>query len=477
MRVHDSVVELIGDTPLVRLRSVTAGIAADVVAKIEYFNPGGSSKDRIALRMIESAERDGLLRPGGVVVGPTSGNTGVGLALVAQLKGYRCVFTCPDKVSEEKIDLLRAYGAQVVVCPAAVPPQHPDSYRSVSARIAADTPGAVLIDQYHNEHNPASHYHGTGPEIWRQTDGRLTHFVAGVGTGGTICGAGRYLKEVSGGAVRIVGADPDGSVYSGGTGRPYLLEGVGQPSFPGSFDPAVPDEILGISDRDSIAMTRRLACEEGLLTGGSCGMAVVAALRTARRLRSDALVVVLLPDSGRGYLSKIFNDRWLIRMGLHEAAGDAPRVMDVLASRSSAEIPALPCVTPDDTIAVAIKTMAQSSARQLLVSTAAPPRLAEILGTVTESSLADALSADPRALDDPVARHMDPPPPCVGAAEPVTAALAAARTSGAVLVLDGGLPCGLLDAARILNHLSNQTPATTGAELAEPKTDPRSSRE
>ncbi|CAM5604137.1 Cystathionine beta-synthase OS=Streptomyces alboniger OX=132473 GN=CP975_14145 PE=3 SV=1 [Streptomyces alboniger] len=304
MQFHDSMISLVGNTPLLRLNSVTKGIRATVLAKVEYFNPGGSVKDRIALRMIEAAEESGALKPGGTIVEPTSGNTGVGLAIVAQQKGYKCIFVCPDKVSTDKINVLRAYGAEVVVCPTAVDPEHPDSYYNVSDRLVRETPGAWKPDQYSNPNNPLSHYHSTGPELWEQTEGRITHFVAGVGTGGTISGTGRYLKDVSDGKVNVVGADPEGSVYSGGSGRPYLVEGVGEDFWPTAYDRTVADEIVPVSDKDSFQMTRRLAKEEGLLVGGSCGMAVVAALRVAERLGPDDVVVVLLPDSGRGYLSK-----------------------------------------------------------------------------------------------------------------------------------------------------------------------------
>jgi cystathionine beta-synthase len=269
-----------------------------LLAKLESANPGGSAKDRIALRMIEAAETAGLLREGGTIVEPTSGNTGVGLALVAQRKGYHCIFTCPDKVSADKIAVLRAYGAKVVICPAAVPPDHPESYRSVAQRIAEETPGAYRPDQYSNPGNPESHYFGTGPEIWEQTEGRVTVLVAGVGTGGTISGTGRYLKEVSNGDVRVIGADPDGSIYTGGCGRPYFVEGVGQPTYPRSFDPSVPDEILAVTDEDSICTTRRLAREEGILTGGSGGMVVCAALRYAKNCGPGDVVVIVVPEPG-----------------------------------------------------------------------------------------------------------------------------------------------------------------------------------
>jgi len=301
VQIYDSVIDLIGNTPLVKLNKVVQGIVPDsvtVVAKVEYVNPGGSVKDRIAERMIDAAEKDGSLQPGGTIVEPTSGNTGVGLAMVAQQRGYKCIFVCPDKVSEDKRNVLKAYGAEVVVCPTAVDPEDPRSYYSVSDRLSTQ-PGAWKPDQYSNPNNPRSHYETTGPEIWDQTDGTITHFVAGVGTGGTISGTGRYLKEVSSGKVKVIGADPEGSVYSGGSGRPYLVEGVGEDFWPSAYDPEIADEIVAVSDKDSFDMTRRMAREEGLLIGGSCGMAVVAALRVAAKAEPGSLVVVLLPDSGR----------------------------------------------------------------------------------------------------------------------------------------------------------------------------------
>ena len=305
MQYANSVIELVGNTPLVRLHRVTEGVtSATVLVKLEYLNPGGSSKDRIAGRIIDAAEREGKLKPGGTIVEPTSGNTGVGLALVAQQRGYRCVFVLPDKVGKDKRDVLTAYGAEVVVTPTAVAPDSPESYYSVSDRLVREIPGAFKPDQYSNPNGPRSHYETTGPEIWRDTEGKVTHFVAGVGTGGTITGTGRYLREVSDGAVRIIGADPEGSVYSGGTGRPYLVEGVGEDFWPTAYDPTVPHEIIAVNDAESFAMTRRLAREEGILVGGSSGMAVVAALRAARDLGPDDVVVVLLPDGGRGYLAQ-----------------------------------------------------------------------------------------------------------------------------------------------------------------------------
>ena len=315
MRYAQSVADLVGDTPLVRLSRVTDGVAATVLAKIEYFNPGGSAKDRIAANIVDAAERDGHLRPGGVIVEPTSGNTGVGLALVAQQRGYRCVFVVPDKVAEDKRAVLRAYGAEVVVTPTNVEPDDPRSYYSVSDRLVRDIPGAFKPNQYANPNGPRSHYETTGPEIWRDTDGALTHFVAGVGTGGTITSTGRYLREVAGSSVRIVGVDPEGSIYSGDDIHGYDVEGVGEDFWPPAFDPTLVDAYERVSDAESFAMTRRLAREEGLLVGGSSGMAVVGALRVARELPADAVVVVVLPDHGRGYLSKIFDDDWMTARG------------------------------------------------------------------------------------------------------------------------------------------------------------------
>ncbi|MFD5562319.1 cystathionine beta-synthase [Kitasatospora griseola] len=450
---HESVVELIGDTPLVRLHRVSEGLAPTIVAKLESFNPGGSAKDRIALRMIRDAEQRGLLAPGGTIVEPTSGNTGVGLALVAQQRGYRCVFTCPDKVSTDKISLLRAYGAEVHVCPAAVPVDHPSSYRSTAARLAAEIPGAFSPNQYANAANPQSHYHTTGPEIWAQTEGRITHFVAGVGTGGSISGTGRYLKEVSGGRVRIVGADPYGSVYSGGEGRPYVVEGVGQPSIPGSFDPEAVDRILAVTDRDSIALTRRLAREEGILTGGSGGMAVAAALDLARDLGPEDLVVVLVPDSGRGYLSKIFNDEWTERFGFTDAAGEGLRVGELL-SRPGHSRP-LVFVDPRERVASAAKLMREQGLAHLLVASAqAPVRLPEILGALTESDLAAGVAQGLIGPDDEVGLRMSAPLPPVGVGQRLSDVIGVLRDSGAAVVVDAGLPRAVITVNDLLALLA-----------------------
>jgi len=454
VRYYDNVVELIGNTPLVRLRNVTAGISATVLAKVEYFNPGGSVKDRIALRMVEEAEKAGLLQPGGTIVEPTSGNTGVGLALVAQLKGYRCVFVCPDKVSEDKQNVLRAYGAEVVVCPTAVAPEDPRSYYNVSDKLAAEIPGAWKPNQYVNPNNPISHYETTGPELWQQTDGRITHFVAGVGTGGTVSGTGRYLKEASGGRVRVIGADPEGSVYSGGTGRPYLVEGVGEDFWPETYDRTVCDEIIEISDKDSFDITRRLAREEGLLVGGSCGMAVVAALDVARRAGPDDVVVVLLPDGGRGYLSKLFNDDWMARYGFLRSSGLAQStVADVLAGKG-ARMPEMVHVHPTETVRDAIDTMREYGVSQLPVLKAEPPVVTgEIAGSLAERDLLDALFTGSAHLHDMIERHMGPPLPMIGGGQPVAEAVALLEKSDAAVVLIDGKPRGVLTRQDLLAHL------------------------
>ncbi len=473
MQVYDSLSGLVGNTPLVRLRSVTRGIpGATVLAKVEYFNPGGSVKDRIALRMVAAAEASGDLKPGGTIVEPTSGNTGVGLAIVAAERGYRCVFICPDKVAQDKISVLRAYGAEVVMCPGTVAPDHPDSYYSVARRVAAEIPGGWQPDQYANPGNPASHYATTGPEIWSQTDGTVTHFVAGIGTGGTITGTGRYLKEVSGGAVRVVGADPEGSVYSGGSGRPYLVEGVGEDIWPATYDPSVCDEIIAVSDAESFGMTRRLAREEALLTGGSSGLAVAAALRVAEaaqrvqggqgvqgvhRVGPDAVIVVLLPDGGRGYLSKIFNDEWMADYGFLSAQTSEPLVGDVLASRDRS-LPEFVHVHPEEKVGAAIALLREYDVSQLPVVKEEPPVMAaEVVGSVVERDLLDALVAGRARPSDPVGGHMSPPLPTVGSGEPVSRAVLALEKAGAAVVHVNGKPSGLLTRQDVLTFLAANT--------------------
>ncbi|WFE63999.1 cystathionine beta-synthase [Micromonospora sp. WMMD714] len=453
MQYYDNVVDMIGNTPLVRLRNVTEGIRATVLAKVEYLNPGGSVKDRIALRMVEDAEAAGILRPGGTIVEPTSGNTGVGLALVAQLKGYHCVFVCPDKVSQDKQDVLRAYGAEVVVCPTAVAPEDPRSYYNVSDRLAREIPGAWKPDQYSNPANPRSHYETTGPELWKQTEGGLTHFVTGVGTGGTISGIGRYLKEASEGRVKVIGADPEGSVYSGGTGRPYLVEGVGEDFWPETYDRDIADQIVEVSDKASFEMTRRLAREEGLLVGGSCGMAVVAALEVARAAGPDDVIVVLLPDSGKGYLSKIFNDGWMARYGFLDHSGTEPTVADALAGKPGG-LPELVHVHPTETVRDAIDYMREYGVSQLPVLKAEPPVVTgEVAGSIAERDLLDALFTGQAHLHDTIERHMGDPLPMIGGGQPVSEAVGMLEKSDAALVLVDGKPKGVLTRQDLLAHL------------------------
>lgn len=458
VQFHDSMISLVGNTPLVRLNNVTEGIQATVLAKVEYFNPGGSVKDRIAVRMIEAAEQSGELKPGGTIVEPTSGNTGVGLAIVAQQKGYHCIFVCPDKVSLDKINVLRAYGAEVVVCPTAVDPDHPESYYNVSDRLVRETPNAWKPDQYSNPNNPLSHYHSTGPELWEQTEGRITHFVAGVGTGGTISGTGRYLKDASEGRVKVIGADPEGSVYSGGSGRPYLVEGVGEDFWPTAYDREVADGIVAVSDKDSFQMTRRLAKEEGLLVGGSCGMAVVAALRVAEKLGPDDVVVVLLPDSGRGYMSKIFSDEWMASHGFLDDGNGQARVSDVLEHKGGG-IPQLLHMHPEETVGEAIDVLREYGVSQMPIVKpgAGHPDVmaAEVIGSVTERDLLDALFAKRALLGDPLEKHMSGPLPQVGSGEPVSDLMKVLGTrSDAAIVLVEGKPTGVVSRQDLLAFLA-----------------------
>ncbi|HEY2443408.1 MAG TPA: cystathionine beta-synthase [Streptosporangiaceae bacterium] len=463
MQIHDSLIELVGNTPLVRLSKVTKDLPAGadsppVLAKVEYFNPGGSVKDRIALRMVEAAEKSGELRPGGTIVEPTSGNTGVGLAIVAANRGYRCVFVCPDKVGQDKLSVLRAYGAEVVVCPTVVSPGHPDSYYSVSGRLASEIPGAWKPDQYANPENPASHYQSTGPELWEQTDGKITHFVAGIGTGGTITGVGRYLKEVSDGRVQVIGADPEGSVYSGGSGRPYLIEGVGEDIWPATYDPSVCDEVIAVSDAESFLMTRRLAREEALLTGGSCGLAVVVALRVAARCGPGDMVVALLPDGGRGYLSKIFNDEWMADYGFLTTTTAEPTAADVLAGKQG-ELPQFVHVHPTETVATAIGILREYDVSQIPVIKEEPPVMAaEVIGSILERDLLDALVTGRARPDDLVDQLMSEPLPMVGSGEAVSSIVAALEKAGATLVLMDGKPTGMITRQDMLAFMSDSHP-------------------
>jgi cystathionine beta-synthase len=409
MQFVEHVADLIGNTPLVRLGPVAAGIEATVLAKLEYFNPGSSVKDRIALRMVEAAEASGELRPGGTIVEPTSGNTGVGLAMIAQRKGYKCVFICPDKVSEDKRNVLRAYGAEVVVCPTAVEPDHPDSYYSVSDRLAGEIDGGWKPNQYANVHNPESHYLQTGPELWAQTDGRITHFVAGI---------------------------------------------VGEDFWPTTYDKDICDRIVAVSDADSFAMTRRLAREEALLVGGSCGMATVAALRVAAELPADAVVVVLLPDGGRGYLGKVFNDAWMAGYGFLPPATGAT-VGDVLRRKDGA-IPALVHAHPNETVADAAAYLREFHVSQMPVVRAEPPVMAaEVVGSVVERDLLDALFTGRAQLSDRLTKHMSPPLPTIGANEALDTAMSAFAEADAALVLVDGKPAGVVTRSDVLGFLGS----------------------
>jgi cystathionine beta-synthase len=454
MEIAESVLDLVGNTPMVRLRRVAAALPAPVVAKLETTNPGGSVKDRPAVTMIDEAERQGLLKPGGTIIEPTSGTTGVGLAIVAAQRGYRCTFVMTDKVSPEKVSLLRAYGAEVVVCPVAVPPEDPMSYYSVAERLTRERPGAYRPDQYSNPANPASHVATTGPEIWRQTDGRVTHFVAGAGTGGTITGVGRYLKSQNP-AVRIIAADPEGSVYSGGSGRPYLVEGVGEDFWPVTYDRAVVDDVIPVSDRDSFMMARRVAREEGLLIGGSCGTAVAAALRVAATAGPDVLVVVLIPDAGRGYLSRVFNDEGLARYGF--LSGDGPTVADVVDAKDEGDVPPLVYVMPGSAVRDAVLLMRKQGLSQLPVAKGEMPiAAAEVMGAIDELRIMERTFADPAVLDLPVEAVMGPPLPTIGSGQPIERAVELLDLAPALLVLDGGRPQAVLARTDVLTFLSAQ---------------------
>jgi cystathionine beta-synthase len=457
MQVYESILDVVGDTPLVRLARLGRGLAPELLAKVEYLNPGGSVKDRIGLAMVERAERAGLLKPGGTIVEPTSGNTGAGLAIVAALKGYRCVFVMPDKMSQEKIALLRGYGAEVVIAPTAVPPDSPESYYSVANRLTAEIPGAFQPNQYENPANPEAHYRSTGPELWRQTDGAVDMLVAGIGTGGTISGTGRYLKERKPGMV-VVGADPEGSIYTSQDVHPYLVEGVGEDFWPETFDPSVVDRYVTVSDRDAFLMTRRLAREEGLLVGGSCGMAMVAAVEVAKEYGRDATIVVLLPDGGRGYLSKVYNDDWMRDHGFLPRRGTAT-VVDVLGGKAHHDTPPLLTVASHQRIKEAIDLLHGYSVSQLpVVSGDDPSDLSSVVGSVQEGSLLERLFRKPEVLDAQVVDVMDAPFPTVEQHEQVEAAfeLLSKGRSTAVLVTDHGRAVGVMTRSDILDHLATR---------------------
>jgi cystathionine beta-synthase len=449
--VAESVLDLIGNTPMVQLPRVGAGLPCPVVAKLETTNPGGSSKDRPAVTMIDEAEKAGLLKPGGTIVEPTSGNTGVGLAIVAAQRGYKCVFVMTDKVSSEKVSLLEAYGARVVVCPAAVAPDDPRSYYSTAERLVNEVPDAYRPDQYHNQANPQAHYDSTGPEIWQQTRGRVTHFVAGAGTGGTITGVGRFLKEQSP-TVQIIVADPANSVYSGGDGRPYLVEGVGEDFWPDTYDPEVVDSTIAISDADSFAMAHRVTKEEGILIGGSGGTAVAAALRVAEGLTADDLVVVLIPDSGRGYLSKVFDKNWMITMGFTDQGGAT--VADVISGKPDDKMK-LTYVNPQATVREAIEIMQAHNLSHVPVAKGEMPlAVAEVIGSVSEDSLREKSLEAHDILERAIEELMDQPLPIIGVGEALDVVAHKMEKSPVALVLVAGKPHTLLTRVEVLQSIS-----------------------
>ena len=449
-RIAESVIDLIGHTPLVRMKRISEleKIPSVLAMKMETTNPGGSSKDRPALEMILAAERDGLLQPGGTIVEPTSGNTGVGLAIVAAQRGYRCVFVMTDKVAPEKVSLLRAYGAEVVVCPVAVAPEDPTSYYMVAERLTNEL-HAFRPNQYANPNNPLSHELTTGPELWEQTGGRITHFVAGAGTCGSITGTARYLRSKNPN-VKIIAADPVGSVFSGGSGRPYLVEGVGEDFFPAAWDASLYDEIIPISDEESFLTARRVSREEGILIGGSGGMAVAAAIRVAKAAKPDDIVVVFNPDSGRGYLSRVFDDAWMANFGFLRECEQCVGAM--LGSRGTT--PELVYVNPSHTVREAIDIMRQHQISQLPVCKNTPPFAnAEVAGAVDELELMDAIFHDPSVMDREVQTVMGPKLPTIGVGQKVELAVQMLDSAAALLVLSGGRPLSVMTRSDVLSYL------------------------
>jgi cystathionine beta-synthase len=455
MEVHENILQLIGNTPLIKLNRVPRNVKPTILAKLEYFNPGGSVKDRIGVRMVEDAERRGLLRPGGTIVEPTSGNTGVGLALAAAIKGYRTIFVMPDKMSAEKIALLKAYGAEVVITPTAVPPESPESYYRVADRLARETPGGFQPNQYYNQANPETHYHSTGPEIWRQTDGKIDVFVTGVGTGGTITGTGRYLKEQNP-DVMIVGADPEGSILSGGELRPYKVEGIGEDFWPGTFDPQIVDRWVRVSDRDSFRLARRITREEGILVGGSAGTAMSAALQVAEELDETKLVVVLLPDSGRSYLSKIFSDQWMQDNGYLERLPSALRVNDLLQHRHG-PLPGLVAVGPDETVGKAIDMLQEFGISQMPVAHwSNGHKVTDIIGSIQEKSLLARVFREPDMVESRVGEVMDTPLETVDVLEDVESLIGPLLGEDTALIaVHGESPVGVITRSDLLEYIAH----------------------
>jgi len=456
MRVLESFLDAMGDTPLVRLRSVTRGLRPTVLAKLEMLNPGGSVKDRIGIRMIEAAEHEGNLRPGGTIVEPTSGNTGHGLAIAAAIRGYRCIFVMPDKMSQEKISLLRAYGAEVVITPTSVPRESPESYYSVASRLADEIPGAFQPNQYFNQENPAAHFDTTGPEIWAQTDGEIDVFVAGVGTGGTITGAGRFLKSRNPDVV-VVGADTEGSVFTGDEPRPYLTEGIGEDFLPETFDPDIVDRWVRVTDRDAFLTARSVTRQEGILVGGSGGSAVYAALEVARDYGDDATIVVLLPDTGRNYLSKLYSDGWMRQYGFLE--GPEVTTVEAVLSAKGAELPPLITVDAHDKVRQAIDVLQASSISQAPVVREGSTDVSQFVGSIRDRELLERVFRDPDALQADVAEVMAPPIPLVEWDEPIESAFEQLEHAPAVLVSKTGQVLGVLTRSDLLDYLAHRRQA------------------
>ncbi len=449
MNKYDNVLQMIGHTPLIRLTKITEALPVTIWVKVECFNPGGSVKDRIALAMIEDAEKTGQLKPGGTIVEATAGNTGAGLAVVAAVKGYRCIFVLPDKMSEDKVNLLKAYGAEVVITPTSVPPDSPESYNGVADRLAREIPGAFRPNQFANPQNPLAHYHTTGPEIWADTDGCMDVFVAGMGTGGTISGTGRYLKERKPDII-VVGADPAGSILSGDSPHSYKVEGVGEDFVPATFDRQAVDDMVRVTDQESFAMARRLAREEGLLVGGSSGMAVAAAVQYAQRLPAGKVIVVLLPDTGRNYLSKIFSDEWMQRNGFLAEPAEHVTAGDVL--RGKRGLPPLISIGPDRTADEALRLMTDNAISQLVVM-----RNGQVVGSLTEVTLLRLLHDGKSLRDTTVAEVMGKPMPQVDEgtdiAEPYRLLMAG---HNGVVVTRGASPCGFLSRIDLADFWTKQ---------------------
>lgn len=453
MQVLDTVLDAVGHTPLVRLRRTVPPSGPAYLAKLEMLNPGGSVKDRIGLRMIEAAERAGLLKPGGTIVEPTSGNTGHGLAIAAAIRGYRCIFIMPDKMSQEKVSLLRAYGAEVVICPTAVPPESPESYYRVADRLTEEIHGAFQPNQYFNQENPRAHYETTGPEIWEQTEGKIDVLVAGVGTGGTISGVGRYLKEQKPEIV-VVGADPQGSVFSGDQPRPYLVEGIGEDFWPETFDPSVVDRYVKVSDADSFITARAITRREGILVGGSSGTALFAALEVGKEMGSSATIVVIFPDTGRNYLSKFYSDSYMLQYGFLERQ-EAVRVADVATTRSE-DLPSIVSVGAHEKVRQAIDTLHRYGISQAPVVRDDSAEVASLVGSIREGSLLERIFRDPDSLQAEVAQVMDPPLPLVESSDPMDVAFEHLQERPAVVMVAGGKALGILTRTDLLDFLAHR---------------------